>query len=88
MTALDTDTLRHLDALNLIEAITKNDIEGTRQVMAVYARASLRDDGMSSAELASCCAELASLVLQHLDGADQLIAKCRQKLLNDEVGPA
>jgi hypothetical protein len=87
MTDLTADNIRRLDALNLIEAFTNDQPDVRKQIAAVYARASLEDNGLSSFELAHCCAHLASLALQHIEDADELIAKCRQQLLDDDEAP-
>jgi hypothetical protein len=83
MTTLDADNIRKLDALNLIEAFVKDDAEARRQMSAVYARASLKDDGLSSFELAHCCAQFASLLFGFAENGDELLALCRARLFSD-----
>jgi hypothetical protein len=85
MTALDPDNVRKLDALNLIEAFADEQLDVRREILNVYARASLKDNGLSCYELAHCCAHFASLLLQFAENGEELLAMCRTRLLDDEA---
>jgi hypothetical protein len=87
MTSLTDDTVRRLDALNLIEALARDDAEARRQISAVYARASIVDNGLSSWELAHCCAHFASLLLNLSANGDQLLTMCRARVLAGDAQP-
>jgi hypothetical protein len=83
MTNLTADDVRRLDALNLIEAISKGDQATAVNILVMYAEADRSDDPGASHRLADCLAFIAAVLLARVPYGDELLAAVRREMLGD-----
>jgi hypothetical protein len=80
VTNLDTDNVRRLDALNLIQAYIDEDAATAAEIASLYP-----DDDQQQALLAST-ASAASILASVLPGGRELLAQRREYLLAQDPG--
>ena len=85
MTALTTANVRRLDALNLIEAISKEDKDTAINILAMYTEADHFDNPDASHELARSLAFAGAMLLNLVPDRDAWLAGARRLSLSDET---
>ena len=84
MTNLAADDVRRLDALNLIEAISKGDQAKAVNILVMYAEADRFADPGASHRLAHCLAFIAAVLLVRVPNGDELLAAVRREALGHD----
>jgi hypothetical protein len=87
VSALTVENVRRLDALNLIEAISKQDQATAVNILTMYAEADRFDDPEASHHLARCLAFAAGFLLRQVQipDPDAWLAAARRHALSDDI---